>query len=66
MSIGKIINIVNWVIEKYEIVRLKWKQAVRRHRSKRVRKAVDKRDLRTLGDFVRHVLKKRKSRWDSS
>lgn len=65
MSIGQIITIVSWVIQKYENVKKFIKDKYHIYRSRKIREAVDNRDADSIESRVRDVLKKRQDRQDS-
>lgn len=66
MSLSKLINIANWVIEKYENVKTFIKDKYRAYKSRRIRKSVDDGDIEYVSSLLRSIKKRRKDRRDAS
>ena len=66
MSIGSVIKIISWAIDKYENLKKfiieKWKIV----KARRIRNAIDKHDTGTIDSVVRDIKSKRQDKFDAT
>lgn len=66
MSLWKIVNIINWTIERYENVK-KWSiKKYRTYKTRRVRNLIDDDNIDAVDSIVQSIKKKRSERQDST
>ena len=63
--ISKIINIISFVVDKYERVKAFVKTKYRRHRARKIRNAVDKHNSTAIRRIVQSIAERRKRKQDS-
>lgn len=65
MSVGQIVGIISWVIEKYENVKKFVQKKYAQFRARSIRDAIDKHDTKSVDDIVRSIKRKRRDRNDA-